>query len=187
MRIGIVSRSWFTETKGGAERYIYELTKGLIGKGHTVISISRENSDLSNEHITIKSSGMIMLGSALFSIRGSKRIKELEFDVLIINQYWAEMTTLLVDVPCITILHDVGLYESEIAQSEKIRHFFRKAILKRTGWAKPTTPSFIQNENTNKKNREETQIGPFRSPYNGISRKWHHPRFFFRIHLYSIL
>jgi glycosyltransferase involved in cell wall biosynthesis len=131
MRIGIVSRSWFTETKGGAERYIYELTKGLIRKGHSVISISRQDSDLPNEHITVKSSGLIMLGSALFSLRGSKITKELELDVLIVNQYWAEMTTLLVDIPSITILHDVGLYESEIAQSEKTRHFFRKRILRR--------------------------------------------------------
>jgi len=131
MKIAIVSRSWFTQTKGGAERYIYELTKGLIEKRHRVVSISRQDSDLPNEHITVRTTGVLMLGSALFSLRSARRLGELDPDVVIVNQYWAEMITLLSDVPSILILHDVGLYESEIAQSEKIRHFFRRNILSR--------------------------------------------------------
>jgi len=53
MKIAIISRNWFTETKGGAERYIYELAKGLIDRGHDIITVSRQNSDLPNEHMKV--------------------------------------------------------------------------------------------------------------------------------------
>lgn len=53
MKIAIISRNWFTETKRGAERYIYELAKGLIDRGHEIITVSKQHSDLPNEHMKV--------------------------------------------------------------------------------------------------------------------------------------
>jgi glycosyltransferase involved in cell wall biosynthesis len=131
MRVAIVSRSWFTETKGGAERYVYELSKGLTNLGHEVVSVSREGSDLPNRHLKVWSPGITMVGSAVFSLLGTRKLRTKDIDVAIVNQYWAEMAPLYMDIPTIVILHDVGLFESSIAQKEKTRHFLRQRILKR--------------------------------------------------------
>lgn len=131
MKIAIVSRSWFTETKGGAERYIYELARGLTKLGHEVITVSREDSDLENLHVKVWSPSVVMVGSAVFSLQGARKISKMNIDVLVVNQYWAEMASLRVDVPTLIILHDVGLFESEIAQQSNVRHFFRQRILRK--------------------------------------------------------
>lgn len=130
MKIAILSRSWFTETKGGAERYIYELAKGLMDLGHEIISVSRQDSDLSNKHLKVLSPGITMVGSAVFSLLGAWRLEGEKCRVAIVNQYWAEMASLYLDMPTIIILHDVGLFESGIAQGQKVRHYFRQRILR---------------------------------------------------------
>ena len=53
MKTAIITRNWFTETKGGVERYIYELAKGLIDRGHEIITASRQDSDLPNKHMKV--------------------------------------------------------------------------------------------------------------------------------------
>lgn len=131
MRVAIVSRSWFTETKGGAERYVYELSKELMNLGHDVISVSRQGSDLPNKHLKVWSPGITMVGSAVFSLLGTIKLRTEAIDVAIVNQYWAEMATLYMDMPTIVIMHDIGLFESSIAQKDRTRHFFRQKVLKR--------------------------------------------------------
>jgi glycosyltransferase involved in cell wall biosynthesis len=131
MKVAIVSRSWFTETRGGAERYIYELVNGLINLGHEIVTVSRQNSDLKNEHIRVWSPSVSILGSAIFSLLGARKIRKHEASVAVINQYWAEMASLYLDVPSIIILHDVGLFDSAIAQESRVKHFLRQRILRR--------------------------------------------------------
>jgi len=131
MKIAILSHKWFTETKGGAERYIYELTKGLAAMGNEVVTVSRQASDLPNDHIKVWSPGITMVGSALFGYLGARRIGGGGFDVVVVNQYWAETASLYLDTPVVLILHDVGLFESEIAQRAWVRHYFRRRILER--------------------------------------------------------
>jgi len=131
MKIAIISRSWFTETKGGAERYIYELSKELIGRNHEVVTVSRQDSDLHNEHVKVWSPSITIVGSAVFSYLGSRQTRKRGPAVTIVNQYWAEMAPLYLEMPTIIILHDVGLFESEIAQRQRIRHFFRKRTLEK--------------------------------------------------------
>ena len=131
MKIAIISRNWFTETKGGAERYIYELAKGLMDRGHEIITVSRQDSDLPNEHMKVWTPAVAMVGSALFSLLGARKLKGKDVSAVIVNQFWAEMATHYLDGPSVLVIHDVGLYESAIAQRRRVRHFFRKRILKR--------------------------------------------------------
>lgn len=131
MQIAILSQKWFTETKGGAERYVYELTKGLTALGNEVLTVSRQASDLPNDHKKVWSPGITLVGSALFSYLGGRKLSSKEADVVVVNQYWAEMASLYLDTPVILIIHDVGLFESEIAQRAWLRHYFRRRILER--------------------------------------------------------
>lgn len=131
MKIAIISRSWFTETKGGAERYIYELSKELIGRNHKVVTVSRQDSDLPNEHVKVWSPSTTIVGSFIFSYFGSRQTMNRKPTITIVNQYWAEMSALFMETPSIIILHDVGLFKSDIAQKQRIRHYLRKRILRR--------------------------------------------------------
>jgi glycosyltransferase involved in cell wall biosynthesis len=89
MKIAIISRNWFTETKGGAERYIYELAKGLIDRGHDIITVSRQDSDLPNTHMKVWTPAVAMVGSALFSLLGARKLKGKDVSAVIVNQFWA--------------------------------------------------------------------------------------------------
>lgn len=130
MRIAVISRSWFTEIKGGAERYIYEVTKRLIKRGHEVTTISRHISDLPNRHIAIPSPGVPILTSALTSLLSGILADLGGFDVIIVNGYWAELSPLLLTKPWVVIIHDIGLFRSQWAQEHKVKHFLRRVILR---------------------------------------------------------
>lgn len=129
MRIAIISRSWFTEIKGGAERYIYETTKELIKRGHDVTTISRQGSDLPNRHIATRSLGVPFITSAANSLLSGVLADLGGYDVVIVNGYWAELSPLLLTKPWIVIIHDTGLFTSRRAQEHKLKHFFRRVIL----------------------------------------------------------
>ena len=130
MRIAIISRSWFTEIRGGAERYIYEVTKRLIKRGHEVTTISRHNSDLPNRHIAIRSPGVPFLTSALTSLFSGILADLGGFDAVVVNGYWAELSPLLLTKPWVVIIHDIGLFRSQWAQEHRMKHFLRRVILR---------------------------------------------------------
>jgi glycosyltransferase involved in cell wall biosynthesis len=134
MKIAIISRAWFTEVKGGAERYTYEVTKELIRLGHEVTTISRHESDLPNRHVIIRLPEIPIpisaLSSLLFSLVSGLIVALSEHKVVIVNGYWAEFSPFLLMKPCIVILHDVGLFNSKLAQRQRMKHFLRTIILR---------------------------------------------------------
>lgn len=130
MRIAIISRSWFTEIKGGAERYIYETTKELIRRGYEVTTISRHRSDLPNRHISIRSLGVPFITSATTSLLSGILADLVDYDIVIANGFWAEFSPLLLTKPWVVIIHDIGLFGSQWAQEHRLKHFFRRIILR---------------------------------------------------------
>ncbi len=132
MELTIISRSWFTETRGGAERYIYEITKHLLELGNNVITISKQRNDLQNFHIRIPTGYIPILSSSLFSTFSGLVARCLERDFTIVNGYWAEFSPLLMKDPIVLIIHDVGLFYSEWARRHRIKHALRVLLLRKT-------------------------------------------------------
>ncbi len=129
MKIGIIARTWFTSTKGGSERYIARLFEELR-KNHEVKVITFDRSE-DKDVIQIKLPKFSLVTQALFSFLASRKMNKIKPDVCLINQYWAEFSPLLLKVPWIPIIHDVGLFYSEWAREHRLKHFVRTKILDR--------------------------------------------------------
>lgn len=129
MKIAIISRAWFSEVRGGAERYIYEVTKELIKRGYIVTSFSQNNSCLHNRHIKIHVGRIPIISSALSSLFFGILTELGNFDVVIVNGYWAEFSPLFLTKPWILILHDIAFFRSERVQRNKLKHILRKVFL----------------------------------------------------------
>lgn len=127
MRIGIIARTWFTSTKGGSERYIKRVFEELK-KNHDVVVVTLD-CDSDPEVIQIRLPRMPLITQVLFSLFASVRFNSIKPDICIINQYWAEFSPLLLRVPWVSIIHDVGLFNSEWAKRNPIKHVFRVKIL----------------------------------------------------------
>jgi len=79
----------------------------------------------------IKIPKISLITQVLFSFTTSKILNKLKPDVCLINQYWAEFSPLLLNVPWIPIIHDVGLFYSEWAKKHRIKHVIRTQVLKK--------------------------------------------------------
>ncbi len=129
MKIGIIARTWFTSTKGGSERYVARLFEELR-KNHEVKVITFDRSE-DKDVIQIQLPKISLVTQALFSFLASRKMNKIKPDVCLINQYWAEFSPLLLKVPWIPIIHDVGLFYSEWAREHRLKHFVRTKILDR--------------------------------------------------------
>lgn len=129
MKIAVISRAWFTEVRGGAERYIYEVAKELISRGYVVTSFSQNHSDLHNRHIKIHVFRIPIISSALSSLFFGIFTELGNFDVVLVNGYWAEFSPLFLTKPWILILHDITFFRSKRVQKNKIKHVLRKVFL----------------------------------------------------------
>jgi len=127
LRIGIVARTWFTSTKGGSERYIKRVFDELK-KSHRVVVATLDH-DPDPAVIQIKLPRIPFITQVLFSLFASVRVNSIKPDVCIVNQYWAEFSPLLLRVPWVSIIHDVGLFYSEWAKRNPIKHIIRVKIL----------------------------------------------------------
>jgi 1,4-alpha-glucan branching enzyme len=129
MKIGIISRAWFTEVKGGAERYIYEIAKELIYRGYIVTTISQNISDLPNRHIKISVGRIPLITSGISSLLFGIIAQLSNIEFILVNGYWAEFAPLLIKKPWVLIIHDVALFRSERVQRNKLKHLLRKVFL----------------------------------------------------------
>ena len=129
MKIGIIARTWFTSTKGGSERNIVRLFEELR-RNHEVKVVTFDRSE-DKDVIQIKLPKISLVTQALFSFLASRKINEIKPDVCLINQYWAEFSPLLLKVPWIPIIYDVGLFYSEWAKEHRLKHFVRTKVLDR--------------------------------------------------------
>lgn len=127
MRIGIIARTWFTSTKGGSERYIKRVFEELK-KNYDVVVVTLDY-DPCPEVIRIRLPRIPFITQILFSLFASVRVNSIKPDICIINQYWAEFSPLLLRVPWVSIIHDVGLFNSEWAKRNQIKHVVRVKIL----------------------------------------------------------
>jgi len=127
--IGIIARTWFTTTKGGSERYIKRVFDELTKK-HEVIAVTLD-SECEKNVIHIKFPRIPFITQLLFSFAAARKINKLRPDACIVNQYWGELSPLLLKVPFIPILHDVGLFTSKNAKKQIFKYFFRIRILER--------------------------------------------------------
>ena len=126
MRVGLISRVFFPSTKGGAERYIYEVAKAIDLMGHEVSTLSWQDSDLAF-HSKVNLPSIRYVTHSLFPLYVRKWVAQQ--DLVILNQYWGEYSPLVINKPFIPILHDVGLFTSD--RNESIRNYLRRQILKR--------------------------------------------------------
>jgi glycosyltransferase involved in cell wall biosynthesis len=129
MKIGIIARTWFTSTKGGSERYMARLFEELR-KDHEVKVVTFDKSE-DKDVIQIKLPKISLITQTLFSFLASRKINRIKPDVCLINQYWSEFSPLLIKVPWIPVIHDVGLFYSEWARLHRLKHFVRKKIVDR--------------------------------------------------------
>jgi len=127
LRIGIIARTWFTSTKGGSELYIKRIFEELK-KSHRVVVVTLDI-DPDPDVIQIRLPRIPFFTQVLFSLLASVRINSIKPDVCVVNQYWAEFSPLLLRVPWVSIVHDVGLFYSERAKRNLIKHIFRVKIL----------------------------------------------------------
>jgi glycosyltransferase involved in cell wall biosynthesis len=127
VKIGIIARTWFTSTKGGSERYIARLFEELR-RSHEVKVVTFDRSE-DRDVIQIKLPRISLVTQALFSFLASRKMNAIKPDVCLVNQYWAEFSPLLLKVPWIPIIHDVGLFYSERAQRSFFKHFVRTGVL----------------------------------------------------------
>ena len=127
MKIGIIARTWFTSIKGGSERYIARLLEELR-RDHEVKAITFDRSE-DKDVIQIKLPKITLVTQVLFSALASRRMNKIMPNVCLINQYWGEFSPLLLRVPWIPIIHDVGLFYSEWAREHRLKHFVRTKIL----------------------------------------------------------
>ena len=128
MKIGIIARTWFTSSKGGSERYIKELCDELK-KGNEVIVITFEKS-IEDFVLQIKLPRIPFVTQFLFSFLAARKINAIRPDICLVNQYWGEFSPLLLRIPWISIIYDVGLFTSERAKKERLKHIFRVKILR---------------------------------------------------------
>jgi glycosyltransferase involved in cell wall biosynthesis len=129
VKIGIIARTWFTSTKGGSERYIARLFEELK-KNHEVQVVTFDRSE-GEDVIQLRLPKISLVTQALFSFFASRKINKIKPDVCLINQYWAEFSSLLLKVPWVPIIHDVGLFYSERAKRSYFKHFVRTRVLKK--------------------------------------------------------
>lgn len=129
MKIGIIARTWFTSTKGGSERYIARLFEEAR-KNHEVKVVTFDRSE-DRDVIQIRLPKISLVTQALFSFLASRKINRIKRDVCLVNQYWAEFSPLLLKVPWIPIIHDVGLFYSKWAREHHLKHSVRIRILDR--------------------------------------------------------
>ena len=127
MRIGIIARTWFTSIKGGSERYIARLLEELR-RDHEVKAITFDRSD-DEDVIQIKLPKITLATQVVFSFLASRRMNKIMPNICLVNQYWGEFSPLLLRVPWIPVIHDVGLFYSEWAREHRLKHFVRTKVL----------------------------------------------------------
>lgn len=129
MKIGIIARTWFTSTKGGSERYIARLFEEAR-KSHQVKVVTLDKSE-NRDLMQMRLPKISLVTQTLFSFLASRKINQIKPDVCLINQYWAEFSPLLLKVPWMPIIHDVGLFYSKWARQHFLKHSVRTRILDR--------------------------------------------------------
>lgn len=139
MKIALVSRGWFPSVRGGSEKFITRVAEELYNLGHEVIGITRwcpgiEYPKADYRLIVYEDRRpKQLLSSIKFSRWAAKTVNEVEPDAVLINSYWGEASPLFIkkEIPKISIIHDVGLFKSELAKKQRIKYLLRKFILSR--------------------------------------------------------
>jgi len=137
--IAAVSRGWFPTVKGGSERFISRLCAELHKRGYRVVGITRrfanrEEPRAPHELILLEEESPKPIASTLrFSRWAAKVVNSMRPSVVIVNSYWGESAPLFIDrsIPIIAVIHDVGLFRSEISKRNPIKHFLRVRVLKK--------------------------------------------------------
>ncbi len=140
--IAVITRSMWPYIKGGAEKFIFEISKRLDHYGYKVTIITRSpNSELK---IIIDNLRLILIKNLLplfipivssfdFSIQASKVVNRMNPDIVIVNGYWGEASPIFIKkhIPVILVIHDVGLFTSMYARQNVIKHILRIFILRK--------------------------------------------------------
>jgi len=138
MRIAIVSRGWWPSIKGGAEKFITRVAEELHSLGHEVIGVTREIIGLkkpqaSFELIKKKESLCTPIFSSLsFSRWAANIVNDIKPEVVLVNAYWGEATPLFIKakIPIVLIIHDVGLFKSNLARKNIFKYWLRFYVLR---------------------------------------------------------
>lgn len=139
----VISRGWWPLVRGGAERFITRTTEELHDVGYKIAAVTLQV-DARTRDIEAKYPVYMVrlplrlpiVSSYLFSRRAASIARRLHPRAVIVNGYWGELAPIYVkkgnkNIHVITVVHDVGLVRSTIAQEQKIRHILRMRALKR--------------------------------------------------------
>ncbi len=140
--VAVITRSMWPYMKGGAEKFIFEISKRLQHYGYKVTIITRSpNGKLEN---TTNSLRLILVKNLLpffipivssfdFSIQASMIINKMDPDIVIVNGYWGEASPIFIrkQIPIIFVLHDVGLFTSKYAKQNIIKYILRVFVLRK--------------------------------------------------------
>ena len=140
--LAVITRSMWPYIKGGAEKFIYEVSKRLNRYGYKITIITRSPNSKSEN--TIDDLRLILIKNLLpffipivssfnFSIQASIAINRIDPDAVIVNGYWGEASPIFIKkhIPVILVLHDVGLFTSKYAQRNIIKHILRIFVLRK--------------------------------------------------------
>ncbi len=116
--IGLVSRTLWPKTFGGASKYGYLILKSFKKtfkiKTYTWEEINEKNI------IKISVPKIKVLGSLLFSLKAARAInKDKDIDLVLINQFWSEYTPLFLKKPYACLIHDLPQRNSILLWSLK--------------------------------------------------------------------
>ncbi|MGC9149318.1 MAG: glycosyltransferase family 4 protein [Sulfolobales archaeon] len=138
MKIAFVSRGWWPAIKGGSEKFMSKVAEIFSRRGYKTYVITRSHPSLernsSQEYLFVKHKLYApIISTYVFSRKAGELINSLNPDLVIINSYWGETSPLYMrkSIRKIAVIHDIGLFKSEIAKRNKIKYFLRVEALKR--------------------------------------------------------
>ncbi len=103
--IDILSRTYWPETMGGAEKYIFELKNQL--NNQFLFKVYSWNKSDDKDVVTINVPKIKFFGSMIFSLKASRLINKSASNLVHINQYWSEYSSFFLKKPFVSTIYDL--------------------------------------------------------------------------------
>ena len=146
-RLAVISRAWWPDIRGGAEKFIHSVSLYLAKRGRfsvdmvtRVFNIPERNFIQEMTGLGISSVRLVkarrspFLSSLIFSLEAAVKVNRIKPDAVLINGYWAESSPLYIDknIGSAVIVHDIGfLGGPKIRGLRSVKDYARFQIIKR--------------------------------------------------------
>ncbi len=99
----MVSRTYWPSTRGGAEKYFYEVKKKI---NHPV-TVYTWDKVKGKDIVQVEIPKVKIIGSMIFSLKTSCLIRKKEHDLIHVNQFWSEYLSFLTKKKLVSSIHDL--------------------------------------------------------------------------------